>query len=46
MNPVVNFKLHVCLDSNIFLDEIESFIVEKGLSVFILIPVMLGLKDI
>jgi len=46
LNPVNNFKLYVCLDSNIFLDEIEDLVVNQGKSVFILIPIRLGLDSI
>lgn len=46
LDPIINLKLHVCLDSAIFLDEIEDLIVKKGQSVFILIPLRLGLDNI
>jgi len=45
LNPVPGFKIYVCLDGSIFLDEIEEFI-KQGLSVFVLIPVRLGLDNI
>ena len=32
-NKIPGFKMHVCVDSNIFLDEIEDLIVNKNLSV-------------
>jgi hypothetical protein len=38
------FKVHVCLDNNIFLDEIEKMV--KDSSVFVLIPLRLGLDSI
>ena len=47
-NPVDSFTIHVCLDANIFLDEIETYF-RKGSSeqsVFVLIPVRLGLDSI
>ena len=37
--------MHVCLDSCIFLDEIEDLI-KKGSSVFVMIPIRLGLDNI
>lgn len=37
--------MHVCVDSNIFLDEIEALI-KKGLSVFVMIPLRLGINSI
>jgi|APSaa5957512535_1039671.scaffolds.fasta_scaffold54445_1 hypothetical protein len=45
LDPVFNFKLHVCLDSNIFLDELEE-LVKKSFSIFILIPIRLGIDNI
>ena len=44
-NNIPGFKMHVCVDSNIFLDEIEAF-VKKGLSVFVMIPLRLGINSI
>jgi hypothetical protein len=38
------FKVHVCLDNNIFMDEIEEMV--KHSSVFVIIPVRLGLESI
>ena len=45
MRPVVNFKIYVCLDASIFLDEIEA-ILKQGDSVLVLIPLRLGLDHI
>jgi cysteine protease ATG4 len=42
---IKGFKIHVCLDSNIFLDEIESLF-KGNCSVFVLIPVRLGIDSI
>jgi hypothetical protein len=42
--PIPNFHLHVCLDNNIFLDEISEAV--KANSVFVLIPTRLGLDSI
>ena len=39
------FKIHVCLDSNIFLDEIQALI-KAGNSVFVLVPLRLGIDSI
>jgi hypothetical protein len=44
-NKIPGFKMHVCTESNIFLDEIENF-VKQGLSVFVLIPLRLGIDSI
>jgi hypothetical protein len=38
------FKVHVCLDNNIFLEENEKMV--KDTSVFVLIPLRLGLDSI
>lgn len=45
MNPVKNFKIHVCLDGTIVMDQIEN-IIDQGSSVMVLIPVRLGLENI
>ena len=41
--PLPNFSMVVCNDGNVFLDKILHKI-EKGLSVFVTIPVRLGLN--
>lgn len=46
LDPIPNLKLYTCLDNNIFLDEIEEIITEQKKSVFILIPLRLGLDNI
>jgi hypothetical protein len=45
-NAVPNFKMHVCLDGNIFLDEIEAYFSDKDISVFVMVPLMIGIDDI
>jgi hypothetical protein len=30
LKPVNNFSIHVCLDGNIFFDEIQNLILEKN----------------
>jgi hypothetical protein len=45
MLPIFNFHIHVCLNSNIFMDEIENEI-NKGKGVFVLIPIRLGIDKI
>ena len=45
MNPVDNFKIYVCLDGTLFLDEVEKLI-DSGVSVLVLIPIRLGLDSI
>jgi len=45
LDPIDKFKMYVCLDASIFLDEIEALI-DKGLSVFVMIPMRLGLDSI
>lgn len=44
--PISNFHLHVCLDNNIFLDEIAYQIQSLNQSVFILLPTRLGIDNI
>lgn len=46
LEPVQGFGIHVCLDSNIFLDEIRRQIVQKRKALFVLIPTRLGLDSI
>ena len=45
LDPVYNFRMHVCLDGSIFLDELEE-IAKKQISIFILIPIRLGIDSI
>ena len=45
VKPVRNFETYVCLDATIFLDEIKDILIQ-GRSVFVLIPVRLGLDCI
>ena len=45
MSPIYQFHIHVCLNSNIFMDEIENEI-KKDKSVFVLIPIRLGIDKI
>lgn len=43
--PIMNFKIYVCLDGSIFMDEIEKLI-DSNVSVLVLVPIRLGLDNI
>lgn len=43
--PVLNFKVHVCLDGTIIMDNIEK-LVNENRSVLVLIPTRLGIDNI
>ena len=45
VEPIADFRIHVCLDSNVFLDEISEEIL-AGYSLLVLIPIRLGLDSI
>lgn len=42
--PIANFKIYVCLDGCIFLDDIEEM--AKTSSVLVLVPIRLGIDSI
>jgi hypothetical protein len=45
MKPIEKFKIHVCLDGTICMDQIEEYI-DQGQSVLVMIPTRLGLDSI
>ena len=45
IKPITDFRIVVCTDGNIFLNKIQKKIA-KGNSVFVSVPVRLGLNDI
>lgn len=44
--PVPNFSMHVCLDGNVFFDEIEAKFEDASSAVFVLVPIRLGIDEI